>query len=75
MKNRTPKNKTRSKEYKNLFETIKRKPKKYYYSKQIVKYNDNMKKTWEIIKEINGKTKIINNNIPEKLIVNGKKHS
>ena len=32
-------------------------------------------KTWEIIKEINGKTKLIKQKFPEKLIVNEKKHS
>ena len=75
LKNRTPKNETRNKEHKNLFERIKRKSKKYCYSKQIVKYKDNIKKTWEIIKII-GVTKIINKNFPEKLIVNAlKKHS
>ena len=37
-----------------------------------MKYKDNIKKTWEMIKEIIGKTKMINNKLPEKLIVNGK---
>ena len=37
-----------------------------------MKYKDNIKKTWEIIKDIIGKTKMINNKLPEKLIVNEK---
>ena len=37
-----------------------------------MKYNDNIKKTWEITKDIFGKTKMINNKLPEKLIVNEK---
>ena len=37
-----------------------------------MKYADNIIKTWEIIKEIIGKTKMINNNLPEKLIVSRK---
>ena len=59
-------------EYKNFFETITRKTKKYYYSKQIIKYKNNIKKTWEVIKEIIGKTKNINNNLSEKFFVSGK---
>lgn len=41
------KNETRYKEYKNSFETIKRKFKEYYYTKQIVKYKNNINKTWK----------------------------
>ena len=37
-----------------------------------MKYKDNIKKTWEIIVEVIGKSKMINKNLPEKLIVNGK---
>ena len=59
-------------EYKNLFETVTRKTKKCYYSKQIIKYKYNIKKTWEVIKEIIGKTKMINNNLSEKFFVSGK---
>ena len=72
VKNRTPENETRYKECKNLIETIKRKSKIYYYSEQIMKYKDNIKKTWKITKQMIGKTKIINCNLTEKLIVNGK---
>ena len=35
-------------------------------------YEDNIKKTWEMIKEKIVKTKIINNNLPEKFIDNEK---
>ena len=37
-----------------------------------MEYKDNMKETWGIIKEITGKTEMINNDLPEKLIVNRK---
>ena len=37
-----------------------------------MEYKDNMKETWEIIKEITGKTEMINNNLPEKRIANRK---
>ena len=57
LKKRTPKNKTRYKEHKNLFETINRKYKNYYSSNQIMKCVDNIKKTWEIIQKIIRKEK------------------
>ena len=38
----------------------------------MIKYKDNIKKTWQIVNKIIGKTKMINNNLPEKRIVNGK---
>lgn len=66
MKSSTSKNETH-KEYRNLFERIKRKSEKYYDSTQILKYKDNIKQTWLIIKEVIGKTKMIHNNLPEKL--------
>ena len=72
VKNRTPENETRYRECKNLIETIKRKSKIYYYSEQIMKYKDNRKKTWKITKQMIGKTKMINCNLTEKLIANGK---
>ena len=37
-----------------------------------MKYKDNIKKTREIIKEIIGKTEMINSNLPDKHTVNGK---
>lgn len=37
-----------------------------------MKYKDDIKKKQEIIKEINGKTKMMNNNLPEKGIANSK---
>ena len=39
-------------ERKNLFESIKRKSKKSYFSKKILQYKNNMKKTWSVMKEI-----------------------
>ena len=37
-----------------------------------MKYKSNIKKTWEIIKKYHWKTKLININLPNKLIVNGR---
>ena len=51
---------------------ITRKSKKYYYWKKILKHKDSIKKTWEVIKEIIGKAKMISHNFSEKVIVNWK---
>ena len=64
-------NESKYKTYKNLFETIKHKSKKNYYTELITKYKNNIKKTWEIIKEVIGKTKLKNNLLPRRLIING----
>ena len=37
-----------------------------------MKCKDDIKKTWEIIKEAIGKTTMINSNLPERWTVNGK---
>ena len=47
--------------FKNLLETIKKKAKKIYYSKKLVKYTGNIKKkkkTWDVMKDIIEKSKI-----------------
>ena len=58
LKNRNPKNLGTYKTYKNLFETIKRKSKKSYYSEKILSFKGDVKKTWKIIKDLIGKAKI-----------------
>ena len=57
LKNRNEKNETKYKNYKNLFESIKRRSKKLHFSKLILKYKSNIKKTWQILKEAIGKEK------------------
>ena len=47
MKNRNPQNLATYKTYKNLFETIKRKSKKSYYSEKILSFKGDAKKTWK----------------------------
>ena len=41
--------------YQKLFESIKKWSKKLYFSKLILKYKNNIKKTWQVIKEAIGK--------------------
>ena len=48
LKSRTTTNETNYKNYKNLFEKIKKGSKKQHYSKQLLKHQNNLKKTWSI---------------------------
>ncbi|XP_065639571.1 uncharacterized protein LOC136072316 [Hydra vulgaris] len=54
LKNRSEANLNVYKQYKNLFEKIKKNSKKNFYSNKIKNSNGNIKKTWDIIKEIIG---------------------
>ena len=58
LKNRNPQNLASYKTYKNLFETIKRKSKKNYYSKKILSFKGDAKKTWKTMKDLIGKAKM-----------------
>ena len=69
LKNRNQKNETEYKNYKKLFESIKRRLKKLHISKLLLKYKNNIKKTWQIIKEEIGKEKHNQNRFPTKIVV------
>ena len=56
------------KDYKNLFETIRKKSKYNYYNNELIKYKNNLKKTWNVMKDIIGKAKIQTNNLPRQII-------
>ena len=60
------------KTYKKVFESIKKRSKKLYFSNLIVKYKNNIKKTWEVIRESIGKGKSNHQNFPKKIIVGAK---
>ena len=53
-------------DYKKLFESIKKQSKKLYFSKLILKYKNNIKKTWQAIKEAIGQEKYKQQNLPKK---------
>ena len=59
-------------DYKKLFESIKKRSKKLYFSKLILKYKNNIKKTWQVIKEAIGKEKYKQQNLPKKILVDKK---
>ena len=63
------------KDYKRLFETIRQKSRINYYNEQISKYKNDSKKTWTIMKEIIGKSKIRQDNFPQKIKLEDKEIS
>ena len=52
-----------------MFESIKQRSEKLYYSNLIIKYQNNIKKTWQVIKDVIGKTKSLSNHLPRRLII------
>ena len=73
MKKRNAFNETTYKTYKKLFEAIKRKSKKNYYSQKILQFKYDIKKRWNVMKEIIGKAKHSKkSNFPQKLKIGNK---
>ena len=70
LKKRTKQSETEYKVYKNMLESIKHKSKKSCYSQKIIEYKDNAKKTWNVMKELIGKTRKSESHLPGKLLVN-----
>ena len=54
LKKRTTENEQKYKNYKNLFKTIKKKAKKIYYSNKSLKCTGDIKRTWNVMKDIIG---------------------
>ena len=53
-----------------MFESIKHKSKRNYYTQKILEYKNNAKKTWNIMKEVIGKTNKSGSRLPTKLVIN-----
>ena len=58
LKNRSPEKEPNYKQYKTLFESLKKKSKKNYCSDLIDSYKYNIKKTWHVMKEIIGNKRV-----------------
>ena len=71
LKSKTNENEKKYKTYKSLFEILKEKSKKIYYSRKLENCKQNMKKTWDTIKQVIGKTKTFKNDIPKKMVIDG----
>ena len=46
------------------------KSKRKYYSEKLLQFQGNAKKTWRIMKEVIGKSKLIHSTLPRKIIIN-----
>ena len=55
-----------------MFEILKRKSKRNFYSQKILEYKNNAKKTWNIMKEVLGKTNKPGSGLPTKLVIKKK---
>ena len=53
-----------------MFEIIKHKSKRNYYSQKVLEYKNNAKKTWNIMKEVIGKTNKSGSRLLTKLLIN-----
>ena len=71
LKNRTILNEQNYKDYKKLFESIKTRSKKNYYRKLIDTYKNDIKRTWDVIKEIIGCKKMKNSSFPKRILIDG----
>ena len=71
LKSKTNENEKKYKSYKSLFEILKEKSKKIYYSRKLENCKQYVKKTWDTIKQIIGKTKTFKNDIPKRMVIDG----
>ena len=64
----------RYKNYKNLFEKLKNKSKIQHFSTLLKKHQNNSKETWKVMKDAIGKSKLLKDDFPRKLIINNKEN-
>ena len=65
LKQKFPKNEKEYKDYKQLFEKIKKDSKKKYFQEKFSFYKNDIKNTWKTLKDVIGKTKINENRLPK----------
>ena len=70
LKNRSIQNEIIYKDYRKLFEAINMGSKRKYDSEKLLQFQYDAKKTWRIMKEVMGKSKLIHSTLPCKIIVN-----
>ena len=69
LKSKTNKNEKKYKTCKTLFEMLREKSKKLYYSRKLDSCKQNMMKTSDRIKEVVGKTKTFENDVLKKIVI------
>ena len=67
---KTLEDESKYKNYKSLFEKLRKKAKIAYYSKLLHKYKTDSKRTWQVMKEITGKQKTKSDLLPREIKVN-----
>ena len=72
MKKKSPKHEKEYKDYKQLFEKIKKDSKKKYFQEKFSFYKNDIKNTWKTLKDVIGKTKINQNHLPKKIALENK---
>lgn len=58
------------KDYKKSFENVKKHSKYLYYQENLEKHKSDIRRTWQIIKEIVGRVKVKNNQLPSRIVKN-----
>ena len=75
LKKRTSRNESIYKAYKSLFESLKKKSKKNYYTRRLENYQNDIKKSWDVIKEIIAGAKSTKGSFPRRMITDGQETS
>ena len=71
LKKRTSLKESIYKAYKSLFQSLKKKSKKIYYSRRLENYQNDIKKSWDVIKEIIAGAKSTKGSFPRRMIIDG----
>ena len=71
LKKGTPRNESIYKAHKFLFESLKKKSKKIYYTRRLENYQNDIKKSWDVLKEIIGGTKSTKGSFSKRMIIDG----
>ena len=71
LKKRTSRNESIYKAYKSLFESLKKKSKKNYSTRPVENYRNDIKKSWDVIKEIIVGPKSTKGSFPRRMIIDG----
>ena len=69
LKTKTLEDEFKYKNYKSIFEKLRKKTKRRYYSKLLHKYETDSKRTWQVVKEIPGKQKTKSHLLPQEIKV------
>ena len=72
LKKKSPKNEKEYKDYKQLFEKIKKDSKRKYFQEKLSFHKKNIKNAWKTLKDAIGKTKINENRLPKKIALENK---